>query len=417
MERKKVISMIVLAVAFTLGMSGFAQAATSVNLGTANSFAVLAGSGITNTGPTTIAGDIGTYPTLSETGFGSITLTGTNNVGNGVTQGAKTDLTTGYNAAAGQTPVTTVATELGGTTKVAGVYDSASGTFGITGTLTLDAQNDPSAIFVFKADSTLITEVDSKVALINGAQACNIYWQVGSSATLKTNSIFNGNILALTSITLNNGATVNGSVLAQNGAVTLDTNTITRAVCLAMPHISVTNIPTPSALTSGAGSVTHNFTVTNTGTVPMSNVTVTDDKYTGINYVSGDTNGDSKLDVNETWLYRVVNTVSTTTTDTVTATGKANGYTATAGANATVTVSDIASGGTTAIGGTTASGGTTTGTGTTAITTTASPKLPATGIAPSTNYSSKNIAFLAGALLVLASSALIIRRLSAGFNR
>lgn len=310
---------ITLAVLFSIGFIGSARAATSVNLGAAGSFAVLAGSGITNTGSTTIAGDIGTYPTLAEAGFGSITLTGTNNVGNSVTQSAKTDLVTGYNNAAGQTPATTVATELGGTTKIAGIYNSASGTFGITGTLTLDAQNDPSAVFIFKAASTLITEVSSNIVLINGAQACNVYWQVGSSATLKTDSIFKGNILALTSITLNSGATVNGSVLAQNGAVTLDTNTITRAVCLAIPHISVTNVATPSTITSISGTVTHDFTVTNTGAVPMSSISLSDDKYSSPVYISGDTNADSKLDLSETWLYRVTNIISTTTTDTVTA--------------------------------------------------------------------------------------------------
>src|SRR5688572_16121858 len=118
-----------------------------VGLGTADSFAVLAGSGITNTGPTTITGDVGTFPTPSETGFGSITLSGTNHAGDAVTQGAKSDLVAAYNDAAGRNPVTNVPVELGGSTLPEGVYTSP--TFGLTGTLTLDAKGRPEAQFIF----------------------------------------------------------------------------------------------------------------------------------------------------------------------------------------------------------------------------------------------------------------------------
>ena len=225
-----------LALLVTLVVAGSAQAAQpTVGLGTANSFAVLAGAGITNTGPTTITGDVGTFPTPAETGFGSVTLHGTNHAGDAVTQQAKTDLTTAYNDAAGRTPISTVGTELGGQTLTAGVYDSAAGTFGITGTLTLNGQGNRNAVFIFKMASTLITASSSNVSLINGAQSCNVFWQVGSSATLGTSSMFRGNILALTSITATTGATVGGRLLARNGAVTLDTNTITRATCAASP--------------------------------------------------------------------------------------------------------------------------------------------------------------------------------------
>ncbi len=237
-------------VALVCGVSP-ALAATTVNLGTADSFAVLAGSGITNTGPTTITGDVGTFPTPAETGFVYITLHGANHVDDAVTQSAKNDLTSAYNNVAGQTPVSRVNTELGTTTRFAGIYDSADGTFGITGTLTLDAQGDPSAVFIFKTDSTLITAGASNVNLINGAQACNVFWKVGSSATLGTNSRFKGNILALTSITLTTGANISGRALARNGAVTMDTNTITASTCQATgtPAGTPTGTPvgTPSA--------------------------------------------------------------------------------------------------------------------------------------------------------------------------
>lgn len=213
-----------------VAVAGTAQAATSVGLGTADSFAVLAGSGITNTGATTITGDIGTFPTTTITGTASMTLDGVNHAGDAVTQGAKTDLVTAYNSAAGQGSDQTISADLGGMTLVSGVYTSTS-SLGLTGTLTLDAAGDPNAVFVFQAGSTLTTASGSQVALVNGAQACNVFWQVGSSATLGTTTAFRGTILALTSITLDNSATVDGRVLARGGAVTLDTNTITRSRC------------------------------------------------------------------------------------------------------------------------------------------------------------------------------------------
>lgn len=210
------------------------QAATSVGLGTADSFAVLAGSGVTNTGPSVINGDLGTSPTPAVTGFGGApngTVNGSIHQADALAGQAKDDLTTAYNNAAGQGPATTLATELGGQTLTPGVYDSAAGTFGITGTLTLDAQGNPDAVFIFKMASTLITASASQVSLINGAQPCHLYWQVGSSATLGTSSAFAGNILALESISLNSGVTVSGRLLARNGAVTLINDTITRADC------------------------------------------------------------------------------------------------------------------------------------------------------------------------------------------
>ena len=253
------------------------MAQPSVNLGTANSFAVLAGAGITNTGPTTITGDVGTFPTTSETGFGSVTLIGTNHGGDAVTQQAKTDLITAYNDAAGRLPATAVAGDLGGLTLVPGVYKSTS-SLGITGTLTLDAQGAPNAVFIFQIGSTLITASGSNVNLINGAQACNVFWQVGSSATLGTNSTFTGNILALTSITATTGATVNGRLLARNGAVTLDTNTITIAICAV--SLSLTKVcPTPTSPSTHftvGDTVTITLTATNSGSTTATGVTVVD---------------------------------------------------------------------------------------------------------------------------------------------
>ena len=204
-------------------------ATATIGLGAAGSFAVLAGTGITNTGPTVVNGDIGTFPTPSETGFGSLTLNGSNHVADAVSQQAKVDLTTAYNQAAGSGPATAVATELGGTTLTPGVYKSP--TLAITGTLTLNTLGDPSAVFVFQASSTFVTATASSVVVLNGGTACNVFWQVGSSATLGTSSTLIGSVLASTSITATTGATVQGRLLASNGAVTLDTNTITRPAC------------------------------------------------------------------------------------------------------------------------------------------------------------------------------------------
>lgn len=238
----------VLAVVFVFGLAGLIKAATTVNLGTDDNFAVVAGSTITNTGASVITGDLGLSPGTSVTGFPPGTLGGNQYVNNAVAVQAQNDLTTAYNAAAGQAPAT-VATQLGGTTKSAGVYNSADGTFGITGTLTLDGQGDPNAVFIFKTASTLITGGSSVVSLTNGAQACNVFWQVGSSATLGTNSVFKGNILALTSVTLTTGANVEGRVLARNGAVTLDTNTVAKAVCVSPPPAPpAPPAPTPATL-------------------------------------------------------------------------------------------------------------------------------------------------------------------------
>jgi hypothetical protein len=261
------LAVLVTTVTFAVG-APFGQdaraAVSAVPLGTSAGFAVLAGAGITNTGPTTVMGDIGSYPTLSQTGTASLTLTGVNHRGDRVTQQAKTDLTTAYTVAAGESPSTPIAADLGGRTLTAGVYSSAS-SIGLTGVLTLDAAGDPNAIFVFQAGSALTTASGSQVALINGASECNIYWQVGSSATLGTGSSFRGSILALTSVTLTTGATTIGRVLARNGAVTLDTNTITKPACAATtpsPTATATATPTVSPTRSASPTVT---TVTTSG--------------------------------------------------------------------------------------------------------------------------------------------------------
>jgi hypothetical protein len=201
-----------------------------VGLGTDGAFAVLAGQAVTNTGPSTINGDLGVSPGAAITGFPPGTVNGTTHAADAVAAQAQLDLTTAYNDAAGRTPAVSVPADLTGLTLTPGVYTNASA-LGLTGALTLNAQGNANAVFIFQAGSTLITGSGSQVNLINGAQPCNVYWQVGSSATLGTTSTFAGNILALTSISMNNGVTVDGRALARNGAVTLINDTITAANC------------------------------------------------------------------------------------------------------------------------------------------------------------------------------------------
>jgi uncharacterized repeat protein (TIGR01451 family)/LPXTG-motif cell wall-anchored protein len=323
----------------------------TVGLGTTSSFAVLAGSTITNTGPTTIngsaGGDVGLYPGTDFPGRADVTLSGAVHLADSVASVAKDDLVTAYDDAAGRTPVTTIATELGGRTLKPGVYDSGSGTFHITGTLTLDAEGNPNAVFVFKTASTLITASNSSISLVNGARFCRVFWKVGSSATLGTNSHFVGHIFALTSIAAQTGATVQGQLLARNGAVTLDTNTITNGLCAEVsgPIIFVTKAADSYKLASGGGSVTYTYTVTNPGTVTLSDVTVTDDKLSPVTYVSGDANSDGLLQTDETWIYTATATLHATVTNTATATGVGSGTTVTHTASARVVVTT--SGGTT----------------------------------------------------------------------
>lgn len=225
-----IVALISLWVFFAFGPALLALEAR-VDLQTAEAFAVLADESITNIGSTTITGDVGIHDGSSVSGFGSVTLNGDLHQTDAVAEQAQVDLVTAYNDAAGRGPATVVGTELGGENLPGGVYDSLSGTFEITGTLTLDAEGDPNTVWIFQMESSLKTATGSSVLLVNEAQACNVFWQVGSSATLGTASDFSGIILALATITLDTAATVDGSLLAQEGSITLQGNTITRAVC------------------------------------------------------------------------------------------------------------------------------------------------------------------------------------------
>ena len=231
--------------AMSTAPSAFAAEAP-VNLGSAGTYSVLAGQTVTNTGSTTIASDLGTSPGTAITGFPPGLISGKVHLADGPALLAQNDLATAYDNAACRQPIEILDADLSGRTLVSGVY-ATNTDLGVTGNVTLDGQGDPDSVWIFQIGSALNTSVDSSVNLINGANACNIYWQVGSSATLGTRSDFKGSIMALTSVSVNTDSTVEGRVLARNGSVTLDNNVILEPNCdSSIPEEEETPTPDPT---------------------------------------------------------------------------------------------------------------------------------------------------------------------------
>jgi hypothetical protein len=201
----------------------------AVVLGAADNFVVLAGSTVTNAGPSALTGDLGVSPGTAATGFPPGTIVGTQHIGDSTSAQGEADLTTAYNDAAGRTLcAVSVAGNLGGQTLTPGLYKSTSSLEISSGDLTLDAQGDATAVFIFQMASTLTTTSGRQVILSGGAKSTNVFWQVGSSATLGSTSAFQGTVMADQAVTMSTGATLNGRVLARVAAITLDSNTIVK---------------------------------------------------------------------------------------------------------------------------------------------------------------------------------------------
>lgn len=249
-----------LLVTATLGSTATAAIVATVPLGTSANYSVLAGSTVTNTGASRLHESLGLWPGTSITGFppGLVIAPGTTDTTNAAAQQAESDLTVAYVNAAGRPLDATTTADLANLTLQSGVYAGPSkGALGLTGPLVLDGAGNANSVFVFQTNSSLTTGSSSTVSLINGAQACNVFWQVGSSATLGTNSVFVGNILALTSVTVTSGVTVQGRALARNGAVTLDDDTFTTPGCAtSIPTTTTTTTATTPTTTASGGGTT-----------------------------------------------------------------------------------------------------------------------------------------------------------------
>ncbi len=271
-QPKRGLAGVILTFALALLIGPVAAQAAPVDLATVTPFVVLGGTTVTNTGPSVLNGDLGVSPGTELKGFGlPAVVNGATHATNEVAAKAQLDLTTAYDVAAGQ-PVAPAddlsGTDLGNRKLGPGNYRYTSDAI-LTGALTLDAEGDPNAQFVFQIGSALTTESASSVVLVNGASPCNVYWQVGSSADIGTTTTFQGNLMALTSISLKSGAKVIGRMLARSGQVSLINNVFIRPLCAAgsttpppgtSPGGSETGSPsapgTTGSATSGTGSTT-----------------------------------------------------------------------------------------------------------------------------------------------------------------
>ncbi len=342
----------------TLSGSINASAASTPDLSFASTYGILS-STYTNTSVTTINGDVGfttppaTAPLGTHTNYGSGAPYATAGTNQGSALSALNLENCTFNFAAGPINLSTDTTHGTAGTYSPGVYCS-TGAMDVAGPLTLSGNGT----YIFRPVGALTSTAGATITL-TGANACNIFWTPTQATTLAANTTFFGTIIDNAGITIGANTTLSGRALAFGGTVTTDTNTITAPTCTTpvvapvitpsmggiysmpwvTPSIHITKIATPSSLPFGPGTVTYNYVVTNPGTIPMSKITMRDDKCSNIIFASGDSNSDSKLDITESWNYSCTTTLSQTTTNIVTVTGESiNGLTATDRATATVIV-------------------------------------------------------------------------------
>lgn len=248
-ERKARLATLAIAalVITTLTTTSSNAAVVTISLGKASSYALIAGGGIINNGQSKINGELGISPLISFIDNGLLAVKGDYHFGDPGVIAAQADVTAAYNIAVSETPTVTVPVELGGQTLLPGIYTNVSG-FTINGTLNLDAQNNPNALFIIKSPVALTTGASSKINLLNGAQACNIFWQVATTSSLGAASDFKGNLLGKGAFTSAAGTSVQGRVLIGTGSITLNSTEITR------PECKVVKMPTATNFGTGAGS-------------------------------------------------------------------------------------------------------------------------------------------------------------------
>ncbi|MCU1688390.1 MAG: hypothetical protein JWN20_318, partial [Jatrophihabitantaceae bacterium] len=251
--------------------SSAASAATAPGLGTASSFAVLGATQVTNAGITTVSGNLGVSPGTAVTG-GPIVINGVIHSADAVALQAKNDALGAYTTAMNEVSTPLASAELGGKIFPPGAYDA--GTLGLTGTLVLDGLNDPTSVFIFKSASDLITASNSVVTLVNGANACNVFWQVTSSATLGTNTVFAGTLLASTSVFAGFGTDVEGRLFANTGQVTLDTATVVLPRCGGVDTTTTITAAGPTTTVAGPATTETTTVAGSTTTVAGSTTTV-----------------------------------------------------------------------------------------------------------------------------------------------
>ncbi len=337
-------------IAFALMAAPFAHAATSPDLGAAASYSVLSGADATNggAGVTTISGNLGVSPSAAYNDLGTtVFLTpGNPHLADGSAAAAQSAQKAVFDGPLDfvQQPCTVTypaTTELSTAGPLdPGVYCTLPGDdFLISGTVTLRGTSDPATdVWIFRTSDDLIASGPASVVFTGtGGLACNVWWRVADLASFTANNAMVGNILAATSISLGQSATLNGRAFAFTGAVTMLGNTISGPTCAAAappasgntpPLINIRKVPNPLALPAGPGPVTYTYTLTNPGLITMTNITLVDDKCTGTTYVSGDTNLNSWMETNETWLYTCTTMLDATTVNYATARGLGNGMAA-----------------------------------------------------------------------------------------
>jgi hypothetical protein len=318
---------VILVVASLILGGGISDAAIvpTITMGTADDYSVLAGTTVTNTGATVLEQSLGLSPGTAITGFppGVVTPPAVIEAATPAAEAAQLDLTTAYDEASARPLDETVTSDLGGLTLVGGVYAGPlKSALSLTGNLILDGAGDPNSVFILQTDTTLTTAAGSTVTLINGAQECNVFWQVGSSATLGASSTLVGTILALTSITVGAGVAVQGRTLARNGAVTLDSDTFSTPTCdLTAPTTTTIPTTTTTIATTTTALPTTTTTIATTTTLAA---TTTTDPTTSTTLPTPTTIMDTTttLEVSATTLEATPSTVpATSTTDTAAASG------------------------------------------------------------------------------------------------